>query len=207
MSEIIKSLSKIQKELKAPKNQKNTFGNYNYRSCEDILEAVKPYLAEDEIIMLSDTLEYIGNRYYVKATATFRKGEEEISVSAYAREAEVQKGMSDAQITGGAGSYGRKYALNGLFLIDDAKDDDSNEHTNNANSRPGQKAPAKPISNTPVLSPYQRVEKAIKNSKTVDNLMKIIALMKTDKNLTEIEVNKLTELSIAQEKLINAPKA
>ena len=120
---------RIQQKLKAPKNQRNNFGNYNYRSCEDILEAVKPLLEqEDATLILSDELVQIGERYYVKATAMFKQGDEAIETTAYAREAETKKGMDESQITGTASSYSRKYALNGLFLIDDAKDADTNEY-------------------------------------------------------------------------------
>lgn len=127
------SLKKIQQKLKAPKNQRNNFGNYNYRNCEDILEAVKPLLAEENATLtLSDELVQIGERYYVKATATFAKDDENESVTAYARESESKKGMDDAQITGAASSYARKYALNGLFLIDDTKDADTDEYAKTA---------------------------------------------------------------------------
>jgi len=118
-------LNKIQRGMKAPKNQKNTFGNYNYRSCEDILEAVKPFL-DKAIITLNDEIVVIGARFYVKATATITEGDKSVSVSAYARESEEKKGMDSAQITGAASSYARKYALNGLFCIDDTKDADAN---------------------------------------------------------------------------------
>jgi hypothetical protein len=121
-------LNKIQKELKAPKNQKNNFGNYNYRSCEDILEAVKPLLGK-AILTLSDKLVNIGDRYYVKAIATIRLGEEKIFAEGYARETLDRKGMDASQITGSASSYARKYALNGLFLIDDTKDSDSQDNS------------------------------------------------------------------------------
>ena len=117
----------IQQELKAPKKQFNKFGNYKYRSCEDILEAVKPLVTnagcaltiEDEVVM-------IGERYYIKATATITdtKDNTSISVSAFAREPEDKKGSDVSQITGAASSYARKYCLNGLFLIDDTKDAD-----------------------------------------------------------------------------------
>lgn len=121
------SLRKIQIELKAPKNQYNSFGRYKYRSCEDILEAVKPLLDKySATLTLSDTVEEIGNRLYVKATATLQEdGDNPITVTAYAREPEAKKGMDDSQITGTASSYARKYALNGLFLIDDTKDADT----------------------------------------------------------------------------------
>lgn len=124
-------LARIQQELKAPKGQTNNFGKYKYRSCEDILESVKPLLEPDQTITLSDELIMIGNRYYVKATATFKsiEGKEEVSVTAYAREAEDKKGMDFAQITGATSSYARKYALNGLFAIDDTKDADNDDNT------------------------------------------------------------------------------
>jgi len=121
---IHKELARIQKELKAPKNQFNSFGKYNYRSCEDILEGVKPLL-NGCVLTLSDDVVAVGNRVYVKATVTISLGGESVSVSASAREAETKKGMDDSQITGTASSYARKYALNGLFCIDDNKDADT----------------------------------------------------------------------------------
>ena len=124
----MKTLNKIQKELKAPKGQKNTFGNYNYRSCEDILEAVKPLLGE-AVLTISDEIVNLGDRFYVKAIATISQGTENVSVSAYARESLEKKGMDSSQITGATSSYARKYALNGLFCIDDTKDaDNTNKH-------------------------------------------------------------------------------
>jgi hypothetical protein len=122
-------LQEIQKTLKAPKNQRNSFGNYNYRSCEDILEAVKPLLG-DSVLTISDEIVNVGTRYYVKAVVKFTDdtGKEYIS-TAYAREAENKKGMDDAQITGACSSYARKYALNGMFLIDDTKDADTMNNT------------------------------------------------------------------------------
>lgn len=125
-------LTKIQTELKAPKSQFNKFGGYNYRSCEDILEAVKPLLAKyNACLTISDeirTNEH-AERVYVQATVVFRYGEERLEVQALAREAESKKGMDEAQITGAASSYARKYALAGLFLLDDNKDPDAlNKH-------------------------------------------------------------------------------
>jgi hypothetical protein len=117
-------LNKIQRTLKAPKGQVNSFGNYKYRSCEDILEAVKPLL-EDATLVISDEICAIGDRHYVKATATLTCGENTISSTAFAREPVSKKGMDESQITGAASSYARKYALNGLFAIDDTKDADS----------------------------------------------------------------------------------
>ena len=119
----------IQGKLKAPKSQYNSFGKYNYRSCEDILEAVKPLCAEQGVFLnLSDELLFISGRFYVKATAVISDGTDSISSTAYAREDEMKKGMDGSQITGCASSYARKYALNGLFLIDDTKDADTEEH-------------------------------------------------------------------------------
>lgn len=121
-------LAKIQKELKAPKNQLNKFGGYKYRSCEDILEAIKPLLG-DAHLTITDEVVQIGDRFYVQATASLVDGEFEVATQAYAREAESKKGMDEAQITGAASSYARKYALNGLFCIDDTKDaDTTNRH-------------------------------------------------------------------------------
>lgn len=127
MTEIIKKLNKIQSQLKAPKNQRNNFGGYNYRSCEDIMEAVKPLLEETgTVLTVSDDIVCVGNRIYVKATATLMdETGDHIENSAFAREAETKKGMDDSQITGAASSYARKYALNGLFCIDDTKDADA----------------------------------------------------------------------------------
>jgi hypothetical protein len=119
-------LSKIQQELKAPKNQYNSFGKYAYRSAEDILEAVKPLLKKHGgSLTISDSIEAVGDRIYVKATCIFREGEQVTEVSGYAREPDDKKGMDASQITGTASSYARKYALNGLFLIDDTKDSDA----------------------------------------------------------------------------------
>lgn len=136
---VYEKLMNVQSKLKAPKNQFNKFGNYSYRSCEDILEAVKPLLIEVKAVLnLDDEVIQIGNRFYVKATATFTDIEEEksISKSAFAREDESQKGMSSAQVTGSVSSYARKYALNGLFCIDDTKDDDFNNKHGKENTKP-----------------------------------------------------------------------
>lgn len=138
------SLLKVQSELKAPKNQFNGFGKYSYRSCEDILEAVKPLLLKYNMTMtISDELQNIGERYYIKATVTITDGEKVYTVSAFAREEENKKGMDSSQITGSSSSYSRKYALNGMFLIDDTKDSDA---TNTHDKQAPQQAPqAKPL--------------------------------------------------------------
>lgn len=122
----MEKLIAIQGKLKCNKSQHNSFGNYNYRSCEDILEAVKPMcVGADLLLVITDEVVEIGGRVYVKATVTVSDGLKEISASAYAREPESQKGMSVSQITGAASSYARKYALNGMFAIDDTKDADA----------------------------------------------------------------------------------
>ena len=156
---IYEKLMNIQQELKAPKGQRNSFGNYNYRSCEDILEAVKPLLEKYKCVLtISDELVNIGDRYYIKATATLwdveNKGEEldmqervrtidclKITNIAYARESLEKKGMDESQITGATSSYARKYALNGLFAIDDTKDADTDEYqkqTKSSNENKGE---------------------------------------------------------------------
>lgn len=135
---LIDKLAAIQTKLHAPKNQKNTFGGYNYRSCEDILEAVKPLL-DGLVLTITDEVTDVGGRIYVKATARLTDGKDAMTATAFAREAESRKGMDESQITGSTSSYARKYALNGLFLIDDNKDADSQD-----NSEQGQKAKPQP---------------------------------------------------------------
>ena len=133
-TEFINKIAKIQQTLKAPKNQYNKFGGYYYRNCEDILESVKPLLG-DLILTINDEIVQIGNRYYVRATATITDGEHEQSATAYAREEESQKGMDASQVTGSTSSYARKYACNALFSIDDTKDADSDEQPKPAQTK------------------------------------------------------------------------
>ena len=133
----------IQQQLKAPKSQRNNYGGYNYRSAEDILEAVKPLL-EGITLTLDDEVVLIGDRFYIKATATLSDGEDEIKATAFAREEKEQKGMSAGQLTGATSSYARKFCLNGLFCIDDAKDLDSDAYAKQTGQQPRQqKAPPK----------------------------------------------------------------
>lgn len=140
---IFSKLLSIQNELKAPKNQYNKFGKYNYRSCEDILEAIKPLcLKYGAVLLVDDYVEQVGERFYIKAKASLVdiETEQEIYACAYARESENKKGMDSAQVTGATSSYARKYALNGLFCIDDTKDVDTQEYqekkqTNNNQSK------------------------------------------------------------------------
>ena len=127
----MKELVSIQQELKAPKGQYNSFGKYHYRSCEDILEAVKPLLGKHHCILnISDQIEMVGDRFYVKATATLTNSEgKSVTATAFAREQESKAGMDTSQLTGSTSSYARKYALNGLFCIDDTKDADTMDNT------------------------------------------------------------------------------
>ena len=133
MANALEKLGAVQKILKAPKNQFNSFGKYNYRSCEDILEAAKPLCIENGLVLtISDDVVEVGGRIYIKATATVYSTEDKtdcVSVHALAREADEKRGMDSAQVTGSTSSYARKYALNGLFSIDDTKDADAtNDH-------------------------------------------------------------------------------
>lgn len=177
---IYSSLRLVQTELKAPKNQRNTFGNYDYRNAEDIQEAVKPLLKTYELTLtIDDEIVLIGERYYIKATAAVTNDEgKSIQASAFAREAEDKKGMDSAQVTGATSSYARKYALNGLFAIDDSKDPDSDEHKNVSDNRtsttsnPAPKAsPNKPASDKQKSMIAALAHKAGKDNNWIDNIM------------------------------------
>jgi len=167
---VYEKLTNIQTELNVPKSNYNEFGKYYYRSCEDILEALKPVLAKHQAaVTISDEIVLIGDRYYVKATATLidvEKGDK-VEVSAYAREDEQKKGMDLSQLTGSTSSYARKYALNGLFAIDDTKDSDA---TNNHGKNQGQ-------------APADENKKAIEdNSLASDKQLNLIYKLVKDKN-------------------------
>ncbi len=143
---IYTKLLTIQAEINVPKNAFNKFGNYNYRNCESILEAIKPFLKKHKVaLVVTDSLELVGDRHYIKATAKLIDAEtgEFIENSAYAREPIDVKGMSPAQITGASSSYARKYALGGLLALDDNKDPDTNEYTEQQNNAPAQDNKAK----------------------------------------------------------------
>lgn len=141
----MKELIAIQRKLKAPKNQYNSFGKYKYRNAEDILEGLKPLLEEYGCTLtISDRIEQVGERYYIAATATICSPDgQSLSVTAYAREAEKKSGMDESQITGSCSSYARKYALNGLFLIDDTKDADTDEQRNQIDAAKAKKSARK----------------------------------------------------------------
>lgn len=174
----MKELLQIQSELKAPKGQFNAYGKYKYRSCEDILEAVKPILKKNNCtLLLSDSLIYVGDRYYIKATATLVNAEgKSVSTEAYAREEETKKGMDASQITGASSSYARKYALNGLLCIDDNKDSDT--------TNTGDNAPAAPAKTS--KEDNAEVEKAIAEinaAKSKEELINAIAKYKGNKSV------------------------
>lgn len=167
-------LAEIQRTLNAPKNQYNSFGKYRYRSCEDILEGVKPLLS-GLFLSISDEIVPIGDRYYVKATATITDGESSHTATAMAREEESKKGMDAAQVTGATSSYARKYCLNGLFGIDDSKDADTDEHRN-------QQANAKaPVSNKPANAPR-------KDERTPEQLLHAFTEYALKASLHELEL-------------------
>lgn len=163
----MEKLTKIQYELKAPKKQYNSFGKYNYRSCEDILDALKPLLNKyNASVIIADDILQIGTRFYVKATATFIDNEtgQQKSATAFAREPETKKGMDESQITGTASSYARKYCLNGLFLIDDTKDADTDENRNEREGRQ-QKQPKQQKSQKPQEKEFDPNEVSEKQAK------------------------------------------
>lgn len=167
----MKELINIQSGLKVPKNQRNDFGNYNFRSAEDILESVKPLLAKEKCFLtISDELILVGDRYYIQATAMLTNSEGKIvQTTALAREEFEQKGMNSAQLTGSTSSYARKYALNGLFAIDDTKDDDFN----NTHDKTVKTAPQTP----PVVPTFdiKDIQTKIDACKSVEELMGIWA--------------------------------
>jgi len=179
---IYQKLLTIQTELKVTKNQRNSFGNYNYRSAEDILEASKPLCAKHEVLInLTDEVVLIGDRYYVKAHAKLLdivSGDFADSF-AYAREEEQKKGMDGAQITGAASSYARKYALNGLFAIDDNKDADTDEHKNQTDKA-------------------DKVKETKATKQQLDEIKKIFTELQIPLLLKRANVSELEDLSITQ---------
>lgn len=168
-----KALLNIQSKLIAPKGQWNKFGNYAYRSAEDILNAVKPLLTENEAtLVLTDEPVLIGDWHYIKAVATFKaKDEEPQVITAYARESESKKGMDASQITGTASSYARKYALNGLFLIDDNKDSDTNSYHDQTKTRPTSRTQSKRQAPRQQARPKQQTSE--QDQTTIDNMNKL----------------------------------
>ena len=168
MADLVKKLATIQSRLKAPKNQYNSFGKYKYRSCEDILEALKPLANEQGCtITIEDSPIMVGEWHYIQATATLSDGYNSKSVKAYARESETKSGMDSSQITGTASSYARKYALNGLFAIDDTKDADTMDNRQKAEP----KAETDPTSNE-----LAKVKAQLKQAKTADEIKNVLSL-------------------------------
>ena len=164
----------IQSELKAPKNQFNSFGKYKYRSCEDILEGVKPLLKKYNLMQtIEDNIVQIGERYYIAAKVIVIGDGTERSVTAFAREPKSKKGMDESQITGTASSYARKYALNGMWLIDDTKDADTDEHQK-------QKERKKPVMNSKNERWEPAVHSLAKGEVTIDKIKKKFTLSDKD---------------------------
>ena len=187
---IYEKLLNIQNELKAPKSQFNDFGKYKYRNAEDILEAVKPLCFKYKATLtLTDEIVLIGERYYVKATATLtdnEKPELKIWTTAYAREEEIKKGMDGSQVTGASSSYARKYALNGLFNIDDTKDSDST----NTHGKDGKETTTQEVTNEEILKLFALAEQAGYSKDTVFKQAKE-KYKKEVENLKKAEYNQL----------------
>ena len=204
MGNIVTKLAAIQQSLNAPKNNFNKFGGYSYRSCEDILEAVKPLLKENKcVLVITDEIKYVGDRYYIEATATLYDCEKEDSISntALAREADEKKGMDTSQVTGSTSSYARKYALNGLFCIDDVKDADTMDNSTPATpkknnvQKPRQTTPAQAAPTATTITPdeakelYNRCSKDKVNMATLCSLYKI----KVVKDLTPAQLKNIND--------------
>ena len=205
---IYAALMAVQSELKAPKGQENTFGKYRYRSAEDILEAVKPLLKTNGLYLrISDTVELIGDRYYVKATVTavdIATGDAE-SATAYAREQSEKKGMDAAQVTGATSSYARKYALNALFGIDDTKDADTDEYARTAQSGANQGQSKTPAQAAAQEAPQQDEMHAARQELSAE--MKRIGATKEEVVAVCIKLfgkSSSTNLSVAEMKKLTA---
>ncbi len=189
---IYEKLNAVQSRMKAPKNLYNSFGKYKYRNAEGILEAFKPYGKElGLVLMLRDSIEEIGNRVYVKATATLYDIEDKtfVEVYAYAREADDKKGMDASQVTGATSSYARKYCLNGLFLLDDTKDADTDEYRNENEERKNQAKPQKATK-----TQIQALTNLIKQKGKTEEQMLSVVGVKSMNDLTPETYNKIVLL-------------
>lgn len=198
---IYEKLSSIQEELKAPKNAYNSFGKYNYRSCEDILEGLKPVLKKYKAtLFISDSLELIGDRYYVKAAVRLVDIEtgETVENTAYAREELDKKGMDWSQITGATSSYARKYALNGMFLIDDTKDADTDEYQNQQNKKGSKESASDAKQNEKMKSSVDKTLLPSGGNATPEQIERI----KSEMNRTGI--NEVTILSMFKAKSLES---
>ena len=205
-AEFYKNVAAVQKAIKAPKNQLNKFGGYNYRSCEDILHAAKLIFSEYELILLiTDDVVTIGDRFYIKATAIITDGDNTISAIGYARESLQKKGMDDAQVTGSTSSYARKYALNGLFAIDDSKDIDGSDSPKQPQTpqQPAKQTPQQPAKPRPLsdkqhkfieatLSEYHIDRNSFKTMIAVDSMNDITTVQFTDVKNKLLDECKLT---------------
>lgn len=187
--EFIEKIQDIQFKLKAPKDLYNSFGKYKYRNAEGILESVKPLLNEHGLVLtISDEIVNENDRYYVKATARITDGDKSLYTTAYAREALTKKGMDDSQITGTASSYARKYALNGLFLLDDTKDADTDEYCNTENKQNKTEKGSSLKINEEQLNELKRVcKEANRDESYIANSMGV-------KTLSELPANKYVEV-------------
>lgn len=182
MSELsfMEKIIAIQFELKAPKNQYNNFGKYKYRNCEDILEALKPLLSKYGVLQtIKDDMVIINERYYVKSIVSITDGASSIETTALARESETKKGMDDSQVTGAASSYARKYALNGMWLIDDTKDADSMS-THESTAKTKVKRPAQKVSAKEFDERLEDAKSTINDCSTMEELK--LAWLKLDKD-------------------------
>lgn len=208
-------LLQIQSELKAPKDQYSAFGEYHYRSCEQIFEAVKPLLKKYSVLLtVSDELVPAGNEIYIKAVATVKKGDETLSNTAFAREAHDKKKLDASQMTGVASSYARKYALNGLFLIDDTKDADTDEFKRNVSQRQSANAtqPAKQNKSRkagttqPAINAMTSEQKSIIKSFDDHTLHKAAEILgfTTIKGLTKDQANNFIDTAHAVENEVNS---
>lgn len=175
----VDKLAEIQSKLMVPKNQFNNFGKYRYRSCEDILEALKPIL-DGAVVIISDDIVNISGDFYVKATARFIYGDGVIEVSAFAREPRSKKGTDESQITGSTSSYARKYALNGLFAIDDSKDPDAtNDHGKSGG--PNHQQRQQPAQNqAPKQQPTGDIANSLQSATDMASLVKIYNALNTE---------------------------
>ena len=190
-------LAKVQAELKAPKSQYNSFGKYKYRSCEDILEAVKPILRDNGMTLtIYDSVELIGERFYIKATATLTDAESTCSTecTAYAREDAEKNDMDGSQITGTASSYARKYCLNGLFLIDDTKDADTDEFKRQQEKKP------EPVGAIQAAAMRKRIE-ALSKKDTAEGKAEDVAWFV--KKVTNGRTNDVTKITVQELTALN----
>ena len=200
---IMQKLTIIQSQLKAPKSQYNSFGKYNYRNCEDILESLKPILQEVEaVVLLSDEIIQVGDRFYVKAIAEIRDDNGSIFVTAYAREDDSKKGMDAAQVTGSTSSYARKYALNGLFAIDDTKDSDTTnqpEKKQKENNVPPQQTHLSPQEKPQKQESNYPAQAASNQDKASDSQLKAIFAISKKNNVSEEDIKSKFGISSMKE--------